>query len=96
MHLEWLIDKPCVLSNYSELCNYRKQAHHLLTPLYSSRGIGMRAGDKDAIPLCMDCHRKLHSFGNEKLFFLEMTGDADYGQKQCSQLWNESPYNDEF
>lgn len=39
------------------------QAHHLLrTP---EKGMAMKAGDDQVIPLCPMCHRNLHLDGNE-------------------------------
>lgn len=68
------------------------QAHHLLKPVYSLRGMSLRAGDKDAIPLCVECHRKLHERGNETKYFFEITGNGDWGKQQCQTLWLRSPY----
>ena len=94
-HLEWVVEQPCTLNAYTGGCYSAIQAHHLLKPIYSLRGMGLRAGDRDVIPLCMDCHRNLHKRGNEIEFFYELTGNGDWGKQQCQRLWLRSPFNED-
>ena len=42
--------------------------NNLMKPFYSVRGKGLRAGDKDVVPLCSECHRELHLNGNEEKY----------------------------
>ena len=95
-HLLWLAEKPCILQSYTKgFCSNDIQVHHLLKPLYSKRGMGLRAGDKDCVPLCVRCHRKLHLKGNEFKFFQEITELEDYVQLKAEYFWVTSPYNNE-
>ena len=68
------------------------QAHHLMKPFYSSRGMGMRAGDKDIIPLCEKHHRNLHMLGNEYKFFEMITNNARFGILSAQRIWMSSPH----
>lgn len=68
-------------------CCKRKpvQCHHLLRgPV---RGIGLRAGDDQVIPLCPECHQKLHHSGDEIGF---LTGHGINGMALAAKLWKES------
>lgn len=68
------------------------QAHHLLKPFYSERGMGLKAGDKDIMPLSVFWHTKLHRMGNELKFFEEVTGNAYFGHITVQKIWMSSPY----
>jgi len=106
-HLEYVCSLPCSIATHfryqtdGELietylvptpCKNGVQAHHLLKPIYSQRGMGLRASDKDVIPLCYSHHSMLHSFGNEYKFFEEMTKMKNFGQIVAQQLWLSSPF----
>ena len=69
------------------------QAHHLLKPFYSARGMGLRAGD--VIPLCEKHHRELHMLGNEYNFFQQEVFNSRFGILTVQKVWNASPYNKE-
>lgn len=94
-HLEWVTTFDCILFNYRMCSKQPTQAHHLLKPVYSFRGMGLRASDKDVIPLCFDCHSKLHGHGNELKFFKLISDNENLGKEKCIQLWEESPYYEE-
>ena len=68
------------------------QAHHLLKPYFSERGMSRKSGDADVIPLCMMCHTKLHRAGNEFNYFEKITGQHNYGQLVAIKTWLQSPY----
>tara|TARA_R100000773_G_scaffold44223_1_gene44601 strand:+ start:92 stop:403 length:312 start_codon:yes stop_codon:yes gene_type:complete len=90
-HLMWVAQKPCCLSaHFPALCSANIQAHHLLKPYDGFRGVGLRANDKNVIPLCFKHHNALHKRGNEFAFFEEMTGDELFGQKVAQYLWENS------
>ena len=90
-HLMWVAQKPCCLqSHFPALCSFNIQAHHLLKPYDGFRGVGLRANDKNVIPLCFKHHNALHKRGNEFAFFEEMTGDPYFGQKVAQYLWENS------
>ena len=87
----WVSEKPCCLSgHFPALCSANIQAHHLLKPYDGFRGVGLRANDKNVIPLCFKHHNALHKRGNEFAFFEEMTGDPYFGQKVAQYLWENS------
>ena len=94
-HLEHLTTLDCSLFPYVWCRRRPVQAHHLMKPFYSVRGMGLRAGDKDAIPLCFDCHRELHLNGNENKYFKLITDNENFGREKCQELWKESPYYEE-
>jgi len=104
-HLEYVHTLNCCIDTYhrskemmsSHLnkltpCNKVIQAHHLLKPFFSERGMGRKAGDADIIPLCLDCHTKLHRAGNEFKFFEKITNQYNYGQLVAIKTWLSSPY----
>jgi hypothetical protein len=93
-HLMWVSEQPCCLSaHFPALCEGYIQAHHLLKPFEGFRGVGLRANDKNVIPLCFTHHNALHKRGNEFAFFKEMTGDELFGQKIAKYLWENTPYD---
>ena len=97
-HLAWVHDLGCCLRNAEiadairPICNGVIQAHHLLKPWNGFRGIGMKASDKNVIPLCFAHHQALHNRGNEFDFFRLAMGDENYGQKVAEVVWLTSPY----
>ena len=107
-HLEWVSELDCAISDHynrlyingtapkeKPICSHEVQAHHLLKPFFSSRGMGLRAGDKDVIPLCFKHHSELHRNGNELKFFEQLVSNSRFGMVTAKQLWEESPYNKE-
>ncbi len=91
-HLDWVHGLKCSLAGNRD-CLGPLQAHHLLKPWEGFRGMGMKASDRNVIPLCLRHHIMLHKRGNELAFFQEMTGDEEYGQKEARYLWHKSPHN---
>ena len=68
------------------------QIHHLLAPdeKSTSRGMGKRAGDDQAVPLCAECHRHAHSPGAQRSF------ERKYGLRQeADYQWSISHPEDE-
>jgi hypothetical protein len=52
--------------------------------------MGIRADDRNAIPLCYFHHAQLHQkFGNEAKFFERYFRNADFGKKLAQNLWDE-------
>ena len=93
-HVDFIHQQRCCLRDNLKDCLGVLQAHHLLKPWDGVRGMGMKASDKNVIPLCMRHHIMLHNFGNEFNFFGQMTGDPDYGRKVAEKYWNESPFKE--
>ena len=71
------------------------QVHHLLKPFYSSRGMGLKASDKDVIPLCEKHHRELHMMGDEYKFFEKILFNARFGIATVQKVWEASPHKQE-
>ena len=91
-HLEHITTFDCIMFPYSWCARRPVQAHHLLKPVYSTRGMGLRASDKDVVPLCFDCHTELHRNGNELKFFQLIADNENLGKEKCRELWEGSPY----
>lgn len=68
-YLEEVSRLPCVVCMRSPC-----EAHHPIHDRFSAR----KADDRDAIPLCPDCHRELHA---NKRSWREMHG-PDYGYSE--------------
>ena len=60
-YLKTLRGSPCLV------CRRGAEAHHLQRG--EQRGVGYRTGDNWAVPLCHDCHMKLHQFGDEQTWW---------------------------
>lgn len=69
------------------------QAHHLLKPSDGKRGMSLKSGDDQVVPLCEMHHRKLHTkFGSEKKF-LEAYGFKETAmQEYAKELWDRDMY----
>jgi len=100
-HLAWIHDLRCCLRSASEAdalrpkCNGGIQAHHLLKPWDGFRGMGMKASDKNLIPVCYAHHQAIHNRGNENKYFELAMGDEDFGRNVAKSLWFCSPYYEE-
>ena len=68
------------------------EAHHLLKPWQGGRGMGMKAGDQNAVPLCATHHRELHHHGDEFYYFESRIGDRHAGKMLAMRLWLSSPF----
>ncbi len=93
-HLEYIHTLDCCLKEVKD-CLGPVQAHHLLKPWDGFRGMGMKASDRNVIPLCLRHHIMLHKSGNEFSFFIQMAGQSDYGMDIAEQLWNKSPHKED-
>tara|TARA_R110000787_G_C13239793_1_gene428183 strand:+ start:311 stop:667 length:357 start_codon:yes stop_codon:yes gene_type:complete len=92
-HLVWVSELGCILQEYNKgRCADEIQVHHLLKPFFSLRGMSLKAGDKDVVPLCANCHRALHLNGNELKYFNEIASNQNIGQEKCLELWEGSPH----
>ena len=88
-HLSFIHEHACCLS-FVGGCDGPLHAHHLLRPWSGKRGMGMKAGDENTIPLCMGHHGALHMRGDEDGFFAETCGDSEYGRNTAKQFWQQS------
>ena len=88
-HLQYVTTYICCLHTFStEWCNGGVQAHHLLKPYDGTRGMGMKSGDNNAIPLCQYHHMLLHDrFGNEDAFWRSYGLDSDFGRIIAKNIW---------
>lgn len=97
-HLEWVRQQPCLIEQagfYS--CKGVVQAHHLLKPYTGSRGLSLRAGDQNVIPLCLHHHSELHTkYGSEKSFFAKFGLPANYGKEMAQRLYEEKGFYEEI
>ena len=88
-HLNWVRQLGC--SVQSRECNGPIQAHHLMKPWDGERGMGMKANDKNVVPLCFFHHHVLHTqFGDEYKFFESYVDDSEYGKKLAQTLYEQS------
>ncbi len=94
-HLEWVRTWPCALSLHRD-CFGSIEAHHLMRPWSGKRGMGMKAGDENAMPLCQRHHIMLHKRGDEEAFFEEKQGSPSWGRATSQSLWYRSPAFKEF
>lgn len=94
-HVKYVASMPCCLRLYGG-CEFGVQAHHLLKPMFGSRGMGMRANDSNVIPLCYEHHTQLHRNGDENKFFKSITGDEMFAQNLVKKIWFSSPFNPEL
>jgi hypothetical protein len=108
-HVEWVTTLECCLKNHfsrlviagiaptniPECSTSSVQAHHLLKPFYSARGMGLKASDKDVIPLCQKHHRELHLIGDEYKFFENLVFNSRFAILTVQKIWEISPYNQE-
>lgn len=96
-HLAHVRENDCAVGvNSKSDCNGGVQAHHLMRPWSGVRGMGMKAGDENAIPLCATHHSELHHRGDELAFFSESGYSPNYGKALAYGLWLASPYYKEF
>lgn len=87
-YLNWIHELGC--STQNPKCQGPIQAHHLLKPWAGPRGMGMKADDRNVIPLCMGCHAELHTqYGDEEKFFESRNLPANYGRAMAEHLYME-------
>ena len=71
-------------------CNGMTQVHHLLKPWVGARGMGLRAGDRNVVPLCQYHHQQLHDrYGDEFKFFESNFLAPTFGQELAKRLWSD-------
>ena len=83
-HLHWVSTLPCTI------CNTKNniQVHHLLKPYNGYRGLSLRSGDDNVLPLCMYHHTELHTkFGDEEKFFVNYGLEESYGRTMAKRLY---------
>ena len=91
-HLQYVAEQICCLS-FKGNCGGGVQAHHLLKPWSGVRGMGIKANDKNAIPLCYKHHAELHdSVGDEYKFFLNYKLPEEFGKMVAVWFWYMSPH----
>tara|TARA_R110002153_G_scaffold244479_1_gene399896 strand:- start:638 stop:862 length:225 start_codon:yes stop_codon:yes gene_type:complete len=62
-----------------------------MKPWDGERGMGMKANDKNVVPLCFFHHHVLHTqFGDEHKFFESYLDDPEYGKKLAETLYEQS------
>ena len=91
-HEDWIHSRVCILSTLSPCYGAPVQAHHLMRPRHGERGMGLRANDRNLVPMCAIHHRALHMHGDEDAYFLEVTGDDSWGKNSAQFFWLTSPY----
>ena len=89
-HLEHIHMLHCCVSNVD--CSGVIQAHHLLKPFDGVRGMGMKANDKNLVPLCLYHHTELHRMGNEYEFSYKYFGLESQLKHIAQTEWLRSPY----
>lgn len=71
--------------------NHPIQVHHLLKPSDGKRGLSLKSGDDQTVPLCEFHHRELHTkFGNEFAFFKHYGFKETAGQEEAAKLYAET------
>lgn len=91
-HIGYIREQDCMICK----TDYFVEAHHLLKPWRGSRGMSLKAGDENCVPLCSECHRQLHAQGGELKFFKAKSGREDNGQFWARLLWLSSPHYEEL
>ncbi len=91
-HLQFVGGQPCCVCQSQSTI----QVHHLLRPWDGVRGVGLKANDKNVIPLCFSHHNELHKRGNEESFFEEQGFSHYHGKGVARTLWYSSPANDSY
>ena len=96
-HLIYVSSLSCCLNDMQvetkNWCKGNIQAHHLLKPFEGTRGAGMKASDKNVVPLCYKHHAMLHDIiGNEDKFWTLFNLDENYGRLKAKSLWETSPF----
>ena len=88
--LEFVANHPCSLNLLSDdWCRGGVQAHHLLKPYDGNRGMGMKSGDNNSIPLCQYHHMLLHDIkGGEDSFWESYGLDSNFGRTYAEYLYN--------
>lgn len=85
-HLAYIRSLNCIIAdNKGQWCNGKPvHAHHLT--FGGRRGMGTKAGDDRAVPLCNFHHNTLHRMGEKR--FWKMWGIE--AELKAQELWEES------
>lgn len=86
-HLEFVRMHPCMVCGIEGAI----EAHHLLKPWQGPRGLALKAGDQNAVPLCPTHHRELHHYGDEFAYFEWVLQEPHAGKHRAMELWFKSP-----
>lgn len=81
-YLQHVASLPCCVCGSSPC-----QAHHLIHA--GSHGMGLRAPDNEALPLCSFCHRALHADGSERRWLAERGIDGPELAGILFQRWRD-------
>ena len=74
-------------------CIGATEVHHLLKPWDGGRGMGLKATDRNVIPLCHWHHAMLHDqHGNEDAFWKFLGQESTFGRQLALTLWMQSPH----
>ena len=87
-HLAFVRSLQCAVA--SNDCFGDVQAHHLMKPWKGWRGMALKSGDMNVIPLCHRHHMLLHDM-TEIRFFNSMGHSDDFGKILARSLWMQSP-----
>ena len=93
-HLAHVRGHDCLLRGSD--CFGGVEAHHLMKPWFGYRGMGMKAGDMNVIPLCHQHHMALHATGNENTFWINAGLSPDIGRAVALRLWESSPHKEDM
>ena len=86
--LAWVREMACCVQDLS--CNGPIEAHHLMKPWVDGRGMGMKATDKNVVPLCAFHHRQMHTkYGDEFKFFAAHFRPESYGQLLAERIYRD-------
>ena len=91
-HLRRVVSLPCMMLRAGFYTHSKTiQAHHLLKPSDGRRGLSLKSGDDQVIPLCHHCHAQLHTkYGSEAAFFKARGMAPDAGQKYAKELYEKT------
>lgn len=67
-----------------------------MKPWFGYRGMGMKSGDMNVVPLCNGHHMGLHHLGNEDKFWEACGKQSDYGRASAIRIWETSPVKEEL
>jgi hypothetical protein len=93
-HLSHVREKNCLCRGVD--CYGDVEAHHLMKPWFGYRGMGMKAGDMNVLPLCHKHHMELHDVGNENSFWVRKGHSPDFGRAVALRIWEASPHTEDL
>ena len=86
-HLIYVSTQNCCVG--TDWCSGNIQSHHLLKPFEGKRGFGMRASDKNVVPLCYYHHAQLHDKNGDEDKFWEILDSF-----RSPHLWEKNDKNE--